>query len=129
MQNVVYLKKINDDVEAYGDIASADRGYDRVVSIAEWEKYGCHAYVKNGTIALGFPEAELRALHEESIRNARAERLQACDGMNPMRWEMLPEGKKQEWRIYRQALLDVPQRPGFPWDGDPDKVAWPKKPE
>lgn len=46
------------------------------------------------------------------------------DSLNPIIWETMPEEKKQEWRDYRQALLDVPQQPGFP-----DNITWPTKPE
>jgi len=43
--------------------------------------------------------------------------------MNPMRWELLSEEKKQEWRDYRQALLDIPQQEGFP-----NEIFWPEVP-
>lgn len=45
------------------------------------------------------------------------------DIMNGIRWESLSEEKKQEYRDYRQALLDVPEQIGFP-----DNVIWPTKP-
>ena len=45
------------------------------------------------------------------------------DIMSGIRWEALPEEKKQEYRDYRQALLDIPQQIGFP-----DNVIWPIKP-
>ena len=35
----------------------------------------------------------------------------------------LPDVKKQAWAPYRQALRDVPQQAGFPWE-----VTWPVKP-
>lgn len=31
---------------------------------------------------------------------------------------------KGEWAVYRQALRDIPEQSGFPWD-----VEWPTKPE
>lgn len=42
--------------------------------------------------------------------------------------------KQKEWDDYAQALCNIPQQPGAPWDGgDNDKgpgiVPWPKKPE
>lgn len=46
------------------------------------------------------------------------------DIMNGIRWESLPEEKKQEYRDYRQALLDVTKQEGFP-----DNVIWPQKPD
>lgn len=65
-------------------------------------------------IALGVrDERNFRLLHE-------------CDPLvtNPLRWEALTTEKQQEWRQYRQALLDVPQQEEFP-----HTVTWPTKPE
>jgi hypothetical protein len=45
------------------------------------------------------------------------------DALNPIRWELLSEEEKEAWRVYRQALLDVPQQEGFPWS-----IEWPVKP-
>lgn len=45
------------------------------------------------------------------------------DTMNPMRWETLSDIQKTAWRDYRQALLDVPQQEGFPWN-----INWPVEP-
>ena len=42
---------------------------------------------------------------------------------NPLRWESFTEEKKQEFREYRQILLDIPQQPGFPED-----IQWPTLP-
>lgn len=65
---------------------------------------------------------------EDRIRDARILRdkylTQNVDSLNGPRWELLTEEKKQEYRDYRQALLDVPQQEGFP-----DNVVWPIKPE
>ncbi|MDR0709532.1 MAG: phage tail assembly chaperone [Spirochaetaceae bacterium] len=36
----------------------------------------------------------------------------------------MPEGEKAQWREYRQALLDIPEQPGYP-----DTVVWPEVPE
>ena len=46
------------------------------------------------------------------------------DSYNPMRWESLTPEQQDEMRAYRQALLDVTDQPGFPWD-----VQWPVPPE
>lgn len=35
----------------------------------------------------------------------------------------IPEATRASWAVYRQALRDLPQQPGFPHD-----VAWPAKP-
>jgi hypothetical protein len=43
---------------------------------------------------------------------------------NTLRWADLSSDKQNEWTVYRQALLDVPQQSGFP-----STVTWPTKPE
>lgn len=64
---------------------------------------------------------------EELVERARAKRdtllKEVVDAVNPMRWEALTETEKQAWRIYRQALLDVPQQEGFP-----TSITWPIQP-
>lgn len=52
------------------------------------------------------------------IREQRNEKLTACD------WRMLTDNLgSAEWKVYRQALRDVPQQAGFP-----DNVVWPDAP-
>lgn len=38
------------------------------------------------------------------------------DRISPMWWASMTAAQQQEWTDYRQALLDVPQQPGFPTD-------------
>lgn len=45
------------------------------------------------------------------------------DAINPMRWETLTAQQQDAWKTYRQALLDIPQQTGFPWN-----VVWPTQP-
>lgn len=45
------------------------------------------------------------------------------DVFNAIRWESLSQEEKNAWIEYRQALLDVPQQPGFPHN-----IIWPTKP-
>jgi len=45
------------------------------------------------------------------------------DAVNPIRYEFLTDQQRQQLRDYRQALLDLPQQPGWP------AVAWPTKPD
>ena len=42
---------------------------------------------------------------------------------NPLRWNVMTAGEQRMWTDYRQALLDVPQQPGFP-----SSISWPSKP-
>jgi hypothetical protein len=37
-------------------------------------------------------------------------------------YPIAPE-KREEWAVYRQALRDIPEQPGFPWE-----VEWPVPP-
>lgn len=61
----------------------------------------------------------------ELFRKLRDRKLQRfIDSMNPVRWESMSEEQKQQWRDYRQDLLNVPQQAGFP-----DNIIWPTKPE
>lgn len=63
----------------------------------------------------------------ETARSVRTERdallANSVDRMNPMRWETLSEAEKDAWRAYRQALLDIPDQPGFPF-----AINWPVSP-
>jgi len=43
---------------------------------------------------------------------------------NPLRWDVLPAEKQDEWSAYRTALLDITDQAGFPHD-----ITWPTKPE
>ncbi len=70
---------------------------------------------------------------EEDVRNAWAKEMRgqrdlmlmsSVDRINAVRWDLMPDKEKQAWREYRQALLDVPQQPGFP-----ENITWPGHPE
>jgi predicted kinase len=129
----IWLKVIDGEVQAFGDeesLKSATGGsFDMVVSPETWDSVGNTARVENGRIVFGDPEQVAYERSAEAIRNERYLRLRQCDKISPMRWNAMSEAQRKAWTDYRQALLDVPQRPGFPWDGDPDKVAWPRQPE
>lgn len=66
--------------------------------------------------------------NEELSRKARIQRntlLQEVDSIvgNPLRWASFSTEQQTAWADYRQALLDVPQQPGFP-----NTISWPTKP-
>lgn len=69
----------------------------------------------------GFPIAcEQPPPSEDAIRRERSARIAATD------WTQLsdiPAATKAAWKVYRQALRDVSEQPGFPAD-----VAWPTAP-
>lgn len=70
-------------------------------------------------------QAELDAALASAVRAERDERLTEVDVVagNALRWAALDAETQAAWAIYRQALLDVPQRAGFP-----NTVTWPVAP-
>jgi Phage tail assembly chaperone protein len=52
------------------------------------------------------------------VRTERNEKITACD------WRVLPDVSNSDaWKVYRQALRDVPMQLGFP-----NNVVWPDAP-
>lgn len=73
---------------------------------AEWK-------TENTTWALG-----ARDRKAAQVRTERNGKIAACD------WRMLIDSPGSAgWKVYRQALRDVPGQPGFP-----EKVVWPVAP-
>jgi len=61
---------------------------------------------------------------EANVRIDRDYRLKrTVDLLNPIVWDLMTEEKKQEWKDFRQALLDVSDQEGFP-----QYVDWPVLP-
>lgn len=56
-------------------------------------------------------------------RSQRDQRLADVDRVNPVWYNSLTAEQQAELATYRQALLDVPQQPGFP-----AQLEWPAKP-
>lgn len=138
MDSNIYLKVVKGEVLAYAseaDVRDAEKvfntghAYDAVVSTATWAACRYCARLEDGKIVLGEPEEVALKRAEATIRSERALRLRACDKISPMRWNAMSEAQRADWTAYRQALLDIPQQPGFPWGGDPGKAPWPIKPE
>lgn len=134
----IYLKIFGDNVKAYGDLQSlmdaeaklkTGQLFDYVLGFNEWNDVDCCARMVNGQLVLGPSEEDVYEKHAEIIRNERYLRLRQCDKISPMRWNAMTEKQRQTWTDYRIALLNIPQQKGFPWNGDPDKVPWPKEPE
>lgn len=67
-------------------------------------------------------QAELDAALATQVRAKRDSLLVVVDVVvsNPLRWASLTSDKQNEWTVYRQALLDVPQQSGFP-----STITWP----
>lgn len=61
----------------------------------------------------------------DMVRNKRNSLLTNLDRTisNPLRWASFSQQEQADFAQYRQALLDVPQQPGFP-----ELVTWPQPP-
>lgn len=59
----------------------------------------------------------------QRVRYWRDQELAKVDRVNPLWYASLSAEQQTELATYRQALLDVPQQPGFP-----TQVIWPAKP-
>jgi hypothetical protein len=94
------------------------------VSMQEFEEAEGIARLIDGEIFLGKTAAEKLEEKEEEVR-ARREKilLETVDRVNSLWWESMPGEEKEAWRAYRQALLDIPEQEGYPFD-----VAGPVKP-
>lgn len=70
----------------------------------------------NGIFSAPLPDLESMAAEIRATRNAM---LTACD------WTQVADAPVNSlaWANYRQALRDLPEQPGFPWD-----VIWPSEP-
>ena len=71
-------------------------------------------------------DAEVKALTAGRARAQRNRLLSDLDVIvgNPLRWASFTQEQQSEAAAYRQALLDVPQQPGFPLD-----IVWPTVPD
>lgn len=78
-------------------------------------------YVKwNNDLEQWQPDPDLA---NRSLRQLRARALEAVDRVNPMWWAGLSPDRQTQLQAYRQALLDLPQQPGWPME-----VIWPERP-
>lgn len=126
---MIYLKVIDNRVEAFGDLDTlkAITGFDSpdlVVSEEQWESSRNQARVENGKIVFGVSKNMLFTM----LREERDQRLQATDFL------VLPDypitsAKKELVVEYRQALRNLPSKPGAPWDGGGPLTPWPSFPE
>lgn len=64
-------------------------------------------------------KAAVDATHAKAVRDDRTKRLADCD------WTQLPDAPVDTtaWAAYRQALRDITDQAGFPWD-----ITWPAPP-
>lgn len=130
------LKHVSFPSTGMTDEALRDLGYLKVNLFKEHDKdleklVPCPPYVEDGwayTVRIE-PLTEEDLLQKNAslaneIRYRRSLLLQdTVDKLNPLRWETFTEENKHQWREYRQALLDIPEQPGFP-----KEVVWPEQP-
>ena len=63
-------------------------------------------------------------LVSNEIREQRNQLLvENVDKFNAVRWAVLTPEQQQQWIDYRQALLDIPEQSGFPFN-----IIWPNTP-
>ena len=63
----------------------------------------------------------------ENDRKAEQVRLERNTKLTSSDWTQMPDysgADKAAWAIYRQALRDIPQQPGFPTE-----ITWPVSPD
>jgi hypothetical protein len=100
------------------DYATQNLSSDAVLQGGSWVQ------VWSVTSASSEEIAQRRDGQASMVRSQRDQLLHAnVDVFNAIRWEALDDATKQQWRDYRQELLDVPQQAGFPWN-----VTWPVVP-
>jgi hypothetical protein len=100
-------------------------GADMAVTFPQFVAAGGIARIIDGEIFLGKTDAEKRAEKEDEVRRERRRELEATvDRISGIRWEAIPEGQKEAWREYRQALLDITEQEGYPFS-----VIWPTAPQ
>ena len=78
-------------------------------------------------VALPPPAPSQEALFT-GLRAQRDSRIAATDYLLMPDYPISPE-RLAVVKTYRQALRDLPDQPGAPWDGGGDETPWPVKPE
>jgi len=68
-------------------------------------------------------QAQFEAVAASEVRAERDRRLAACDYRALPDYRQ-PDDEREAWTAYRQALRDVPEQVGFPYD-----VRWPEPPD
>lgn len=79
-----------------------------------------------GSDYVAFSQADEDARQADFSRYQRNQLLQnVVDPIvtNPLRWAALSSEQQEAWTTFRQALLDIPDQPGFPHD-----ITWPTEP-
>jgi hypothetical protein len=127
---MVYLAKKNGrviahtDLEAMKDLDGVETP-DMTITEADWQAAEGLARIIDGEIFLGKTDVEKRSEKEAEVKERRDRvLLETVDRVNGIRWEAMSGDEKEKWREYRQALLDIPEQEGYPFE-----VTWPERPE
>ena len=115
-----------DSTTKKGTVEKNDLSVSTITSISDFQSFIDEFDAKKAEIYKAIASSPLT--DEEKLANFRIERtrrLNICD------WTQLPDSplsstKKAEWATYRQALRDLPDQSGFPWEAD--GMTWPTKP-
>lgn len=91
-----------------------------------------HNYIKTSgsdeVVVVLLSEAERQNIREghklRGLQQVQIKLAELDSSLSPLAWDAMSEAQRDVWRAYRQALLDVPQQPGFPYN-----IQWPTKPE
>ena len=94
----------------------------------EWDAVFAYAEAHPECVTEEQPYAAPTLTQEElaaSVRAERDRRIAETDYLVMPDYPLSQE-KLEEIKVYRQALRDIPQQPGFPWGGlDDPECAWP----
>ena len=94
--------------------------YQALTGAVDWPaSFGGKPYVLPYTTAMASADAATAARAQRDVLLAAVDTVAS----NPLRWTTLSSDTQLAIATYRQALLDVPQQPGFP-----AAINWPVKP-
>lgn len=97
--------------------------------VVDW-CYAHHAVIRNRSgvyVVENIPGPTEEELFEK-LRSVRNEKIASVDYM-VMSDYPIEETALEAVKTYRQALRDLPQQEGAPWDGGGEKTPWPAMPE
>ena len=80
--------------------------------------------INNDVKAYSAPSDEVLSLNIRAQRDSILGTIVDPVVSNPLRWADMSSEKQEEWRVYRQNLLNIPESSSFPSD-----VTWPTPPE
>jgi len=122
-ENIIFGKDIGIDSYVDLDSGSVKRYSDEEMRAKQSPPYGYMFAMPARKLLQVMSDSEISDHKASTLRSKRDDALRVVDSISPVRWANMPEVERTAWGVYRQALLDVPQQPGFP-----DTVEWPVSP-